>query len=89
MSALPNGMTKVPWGFVDTPHGLVATSTSKDRFARAELGEFAISLLGHLGVSEDNVQALSRLPDPMEGLRRLLAGQPLEPPAENGAPCGS
>jgi hypothetical protein len=70
MRSLPSGCTKVPWGFLEDSHGLVANTTVADRNARYELGEFAISLLGKLGVSEERLVALISEPDPIEALKR-------------------
>lgn len=67
---LPPGCTKIPWGFIETKGALVATSSVKERNERAELGEFAISLLGRLGVSEKKLKTLISEADPIEALKR-------------------
>lgn len=67
---LPPGCTKIPWGFVETKGALVATSSVKERNERAELGEFAIALLGKLGVSEERLKGLVPEADPIEALKR-------------------
>jgi hypothetical protein len=67
---LPPGCSKIPWGFIEAKGVLVANSTFADRNRRAELGEFAISLLGRLGVSEEKLKTLISEADPIEALKR-------------------
>ena len=73
---LPGGCTKVPWGFAPLPSGknLVATSSSAERHARAEIGEFAIGLLGKLGVDEETLKKLVGEANPVEALKQLRSG---------------
>jgi hypothetical protein len=68
--ALPAGCTKVPWGFIEK-NGLVANTSVAERNARAELGEFAIGLLGKLGLSEETVAALAKEEDPLAALQKI------------------
>ena len=65
----------VPWGFIATSRGLTATTTSKQRHARAALGEFAIALFGRLGVGEEALERITVSVDPMEALRKLQSGE--------------
>jgi len=71
---LPGGCTKIPWGFVGHGKSLVATTSAAERNARAELGEFAISLLSRLGIAEATLAALAGEADPLEALKRLQGG---------------
>ena len=68
---LPAGCTKIPWGFVSNGKNLVATSSASERSVRAELGEFAITLLGKLGIAEETLRVLAVEADPLEALKRL------------------
>lgn len=70
MKHLPPGCTKIPWGFVETKGALVATTSVKERNERAELGEFAIRLLGLLGVGEEKLKGLVGEADPIEALKK-------------------
>ena len=70
---LPAGCTKVPWGFIEK-NGLVANSTVAQRNARYELGEFAIGLLGKLGLSEVVIETLSKEEDPLAALQKIQQG---------------
>jgi hypothetical protein len=70
---LPPGCTKVPWGFIEK-NGLVANSTVAQRNSRAELGEFAIELLGKLGVTEEMLDRLSKEAEPLAALQRIQQG---------------
>lgn len=70
---LPAGCTKIPWGFIEK-NGLVANTTVAQRNARAELGEFAIKLLGKLGLNESTVKALSLAEDPLLLLQKIQEG---------------
>jgi hypothetical protein len=75
---LPAGCTKIPWGFIEK-NGLVANSTVAQRNARYELGEFAIGLLGKLGVSEEMLDRLSKEADPLAALlQKIQQGTPTE-----------
>lgn len=71
---LPNGCTKIPWGFSRVGKVLVATSSSAERNVRYELGEFAISLLGKLGISEETLASLAKEAEPLEALKKLQGG---------------
>lgn len=70
------GMTKCPWGFIETPNGLVATNTTAARYARAELGEFAVELLGKLGVSVEVLERIKSEQDPIAALQKIQQGGP-------------
>ena len=70
---LPAGCTKIPWGFIEK-NGLVANSTVAQRNSRYELGEFAIELLGKLGVSEEMLDRLSKEADPLVALQKIQQG---------------
>lgn len=76
MYTLPNGMTKVPWGFEQAHNGiLVPTETAASRFRRAELGEAAIALLARLGVTEEMLLDAMSAPDPIARLTELQGEQ--------------
>jgi hypothetical protein len=68
---LPQGFTKVPWGFTQTNGGLVANSSTKDRNERMELGEFAILLFDKMGVDADRLKIAMTSPDPFDGVSYL------------------
>jgi hypothetical protein len=74
MRKLPGGCTRVPWGFRETTNGLVAETTVQERNSRAELGEFAIALLGKLGVSEAFLRELTKEEDPVAVIGRRQGG---------------
>lgn len=48
----------IPWGFNETPGGLVAVTSVQERRERAELGETAILLCTQLGISLDHLITL-------------------------------
>jgi hypothetical protein len=77
-------MPDAPWGFIATSHGFTATTTVAQRRARAALGEFAISFLGRLGVSEEVLEKLAIEPDPVEALKKIQT--PVAPPAAPAVP---
>jgi hypothetical protein len=72
MKKLPVGYTRVPWGFLETANGLVANSTVRERNQRTELGEFAILLLGKLGISEEVLGMLVNEAEPLAALKKIL-----------------
>jgi hypothetical protein len=63
------------WGFMSTDKGLVGVSTFKERQARTSMGEFAINLLGQLGVSEETIAWLHEEKNPLETLQRIQKGE--------------
>ncbi len=69
---LPNGASRVPWGFVVGKDGhLVADTSSADRCRRTELGETAIRLLAALGVSTDVLSTMTGIEEPSAMLAKL------------------
>lgn len=76
---LPSGYTKIPWGYIHTKEDnrLVAEKSFREMNARAELGEFAIGLLGKLGLSESVIETLSKEEDPLMALQKIQQGIPI------------
>lgn len=79
------------WGFMPTAKGLVGVTTFQERAARASIGEFAIELLGKLGVGEETLAWLHEEKDPMATLNRIQKGEilavgPWDVPVEAPAP---